>query len=143
MRTSLYICIFAVLACLLLAAFECYPVSDSPDSAQFQVSQTSFDFNLEPLGKHLIVTTITNPSNKERRIIGMEGQCRGLNCIKPLRDTPLNVAAFGAVDIECEVLLGRPGPIDIEIKLYLEENGIRTVTLRVTGTAVEGPRAPK
>ena len=73
----------------------------------------------------------------------MQDQCKGNCCFKSLQNALVIVAAGRSIEWNCEILVGEPGPIDAEIKIYLEENGIRTVTLRVSGNAVEAPRAPK
>ena len=73
----------------------------------------------------------------------MQDQCKGNCCFESLRSAPIAVNPGGSIVWNCEILIGEPGAFDVEIKIYLEENGIRTVTLRITGTAVEAARAPK
>ena len=75
--------------------------------------------------------------------LGIAGQCTGNFCFTSVQSAPVLIPPNGSLVINCILEVKSPGPIDAEIKIYLEENGIRTVTLRVTGTAVEGPHAPK
>ena len=46
--------------------------------------------------------------------------------------------AGATFEYHCELSLKRPGKFEGEMDIHLEDNGIRTVTLSVRGTAVEG-----
>ncbi len=143
MRTLSGLFLIAAFGCLLMAGYEYFFVPPAAPLPPFEISQTEFPLGEVPLGSHTFQTTITNPSNEPRRILGSAGQCVANCCVKPLLEEAIFVPPGGSADVQCEVMASRPGPLGAEIKIYLEENGIRTVTLHVTGTAVEVPRAPK
>lgn len=46
------------------------------------------------------------------------------------------VPAGESVEYPCELSIKHPGPFEAEITLFLEDNGIREVTLSVKGVAV-------
>lgn len=130
------------LACSLMAGYEKYSSQPSAALRDFEIGQTDFALVDVPLGSHEFHTTITNPSAEPRRVLGISGQCTGNFCITSAQNPPMLIPPGGSLAINCVLEVKFPGPIDAEIRIYLEENGIRTVTLRVTGTAVEAPRAP-
>ena len=46
-------------------------------------------------------------------------------------------------EYRCELTLMRPGPFESVMDIHLEDNGIRTVRIRVSGTVMgEVPNAP-
>lgn len=51
----------------------------------------------------------------------------------------MSVPAGGTFRYECDVHVKRPGPFDLEIHVYIDDNGVRTVPLSVRGTAVSRP----
>ena len=140
MRTLSGLSLIAALGCLCMAGYEYFFAPPAAPPPPFEISQTEFPLGEVPLGSHTLQTTITNTSKEPRRILGSAGQCVANCCVKPLLESVLVVPPGGSVEIQCEVMASRPGPLEAEIKIYLEENGIRTVTLHVTGTAVEVPR---
>ena len=129
--------------CLIGATYEFFFIPPTAPPPPFHITRTEFAADNVPPGTTPFRTTLTNPSKEPRRILGMAVQCVGNCCFKTVQDAPVLVSPGGSFDLDLELDVSRPGPIDAEIKIYLEENGIRTVTLRVTGTAVEAPRAPK
>lgn len=46
------------------------------------------------------------------------------------------IPAGGTVEYPCELTVKGPGPFEAEIVLFLEDNGIREVTLTVRGVGV-------
>ena len=51
--------------------------------------------------------------------------------------------AGATFEYHCELSLKKPGKFDCEMDIHLEDNGIRTVHVRVTGTVKgEIPDAP-
>ncbi len=143
MRTLSLLASVAALVCLCLASYDYFFVPLGAPPPSFQVSQT--DFAVGEVSEEILTlqTTITNPDKEPRRILGMQGRCIANCCTKPLQDEAIVVPPGGSAEVKFQVVAGVPGPIAAEFLIYLEENGIRTVTLRVTGTAVEAPRAPK
>ena len=141
-----YLVSFTLLAagiCLLMAGYDYFFVPPATPPPPFEIGQTEFSVGEVPLGTHKLRTTIGNPSTEPRRILGIAGECAGNSCFTSTLETPVQLPPVGSLELECELEVKAAGPIAAEFKIYLEENGIRTVTLRVTGTAVEAPRAPK
>lgn len=124
-------------------AYETYVTANNNFSGFFDVGQVNFILGEVPTGSRIITVEITNRADVPRRILGAEGQCRATGCFQPLQDTPVILQPGESVKFLCELTIVRHGMIDITLDVYLEENGIRTVTLHVTGTAVEAPRAPQ
>lgn len=143
MRYAVAIFSIAALFSLILAGFDCLSTPPEAPPPPFKISRTEFAVGNVSLGTQLLHTSVANPSNEPRRILGINGQCSDNSCFGAVQEAPIIIPPGGTLNLDCELLVTRPGPIDAEIKIYLEENGIRTVTLRVTGTAVEAPRVPK
>ncbi len=133
----------AAILCLAAAGYDYFFTQPAIPLPPFEIAQTEFAVGNAPTGTQLLRTKITNPSKEPRRVLGIVGQCIGNCCFMPLEGGPIIILPGSSFDLACELDVNRPGPIDAAIKIYLEENGIRTVTLRVTGTAVEAPHAPK
>ena len=143
MRTIIAISLIAACSCLGFAVYEYVFESPAMPPPECEISHTDFDAGIVLIGTYKFQTTISNPSREPRRIIGFVDECKPTCCFSHLQDAPILIPPAGSIVIDCELLVKTSGSIDAEIKIYLEENGIRTVTLRVTGTAVEAPRAPK
>jgi len=135
--------LLAALVCLIMAGYDYLFVAPATPAPPFEIGQTEFSVGEIELGTHKLRTTINNPSKEPRRILGIASECAGNSCFTSTLETPVQVPPAGTFDLECELEVKAGGPIYAEVKIYLEENGIRTVTLRVTGTAVEAPHAPK
>ena len=55
----------------------------------------------------------------------------------------MSIPAGSTFEYHCELSLKKPGQFEGEMDIHLEDNGIRTVTVRVTGTVKgEIPDAP-
>ena len=116
--------------------------SDSP-LPPFLVSQTEFALSGVPAGDRELVVHFTNPAKTPRSIIGIREACEKNCCYFSKHYGPIAVGAGETAEYRVLLRVYRKGEFEAEINIYLEENGIRTVTLHVTGTAVEAPRAPK
>ncbi len=143
MRYSSLIFLLAALGCSVVAVYEKLRSAKPDGHRDFEIGQTDFALANVQFGSHESQTTITNPSAEPRRVLGIAGQCTGNFCISSAQSPPMLIQPGSSLALNCVLEVKSPSPIDAEIKIYLEENGIRTVTLRVTGNAVEAPRAPK
>lgn len=52
------------------------------------------------------------------------------------------VPAGGTAEYPCELTVKQPGPFAADITLFLEDNGIRAVTVSVKGVAVAAEGKP-
>ena len=143
MRTCSVIAVLAAVVCLLGASRDYLFIPPAVPPPPFELDRTEFAVSDIPPGPCQLMTIVVNPDKELRRILGMQGRCIANCCTKPLQDEAIVVPPGGSAEVKFQVVASVPGPIVAEFLIYLEENGIRTVTLRVTGNAVEAPRAPK
>jgi hypothetical protein len=88
------------------------------------------------LGRHEVVVRITNAGRTSRRIIGMMQGCRSCVCFGTMHDGPVAVAPGTTIAYTCELDVTGSGPLEVPIRLYLEDNGIREVEEMFRGVAV-------
>ncbi len=91
--------------------------------------------------KTLVNFTITNPSKRTRRIISGTGTCNVQGCLTPLVEGQILVEAGATHEYTCELTLRKIGTFEIPITVYLEDNGLRTITLTAQGVAI-APEVP-
>ena len=90
-----------------------------------------------PVGVRTITVSVTNPADRPRRVIGITEGCRpGGCCWKAVRAGQVSVAPGQTVPYELELTVGQPGPFETNVELYLEDKGIKAVSLTFRGTAV-------
>jgi hypothetical protein len=88
------------------------------------------------------VIRLCNSTSQPRRIIGV-ASCCGDNCCYDSRTVnPTVVPAHGQVDYACDLFISREGPFSADIRLYLDDGGLRRVTFVVEGVGVIGPVEP-
>ena len=131
------------IGCLLASAAVAYWDRPSPLDPEFLVEPAEFELADLPLGRYELVVRITNPALIPRRIVGLKEYCAADTCCASKHPDQITIPPGATFEYHFELLVKRLGPIDTGMDIYFEENGIRTVTLRVTGTAVEAPRAPR
>lgn len=51
----------------------------------------------------------------------------------------MRIGAGETFEYRCELDLKKPGPFECEMHIHLEDNGIRTVRVRVSGTVKGNP----
>lgn len=86
-----------------------------------------------------VAFVITNPTSKPVRVVGSSGKC-GYNCcftMKHLEGEQVVVPPGGTANYVYEVSVRGPGPFDIDSELFLDDDGLRAVPLKVRGTVVE------
>ena len=107
------------------------------------VGPSEFALDDVPLGKREVVVRFENPGTVARRIIGLQEACGQRCCLSSKHPELVSIPAGGTFEYHCEVDVRSAGKLECEMHIYLEDNGIRTVTVRITGTAKgEIPNAP-
>lgn len=127
----------------LVGASLSYSTKDSDQAVpSFIVNQADVVLSDVPSGDRELVVKFTNPANFPRSIIGISEGCAKNCCYFSKHNSTIIVGAGETVEYRLLLRIYRTGQIDAEIKIYLEDNGIRTVTLHVTGTAIKAPNVP-
>ena len=54
---------------------------------------------------------------------------------------PFDIPAAGQVDLECSLLAGEPGPFSNQLEVFVSDDGLRKIVLRVRGS-VRGEVVP-
>jgi hypothetical protein len=104
----------------------------------FELSPTEFhDLTLTP-GTHEFIVRIKNPADMTRRIVGYKTGCWESYCTYTDYTGTISVPGNGEFEFRCGLEVGRAGPINAGIEIYLEDNGIRSVLISFKGMAV-GP----
>jgi hypothetical protein len=83
---------------------------------------------------------IVNPSDQTRRVVGAVLTCGTTACFAPKQPIPFEIPPKGSAAIVFSLDLREPGPFELEVPLYLEDAGLRQLTVKVTGNAL--PAAP-
>lgn len=107
--------------------------SPTPDPP-FEVEAVR-DLGVVPLGVVPVTFSITNPASRSRRVIGYIDGCK-VNCIRAIQEDQITIPAGETFAYPCELTIRQPGTFEVEMRLLLEDNCVREVTLTVRGTAV-------
>jgi hypothetical protein len=135
LRAASALCVVAALGLLAWAAYSARQSPPGPEPG-FVVAPTEHDLGSVPLGDRVVTFTITNPAAGPRRILGAAGGCWGAVCFDSKHSTQIVIPAGETFTYECELSVGQARPFEAKIDLYLEDNGLRTVTLTVRGVGV-------
>ncbi len=126
-------CGAAAVACAALAAYEYFRPEPGPEPA-WVVTPEVAELGTVPVGEHVVAFEMTNPADRPRRIVGLNEGCQGGVCLLSRHHEQITVPAGGTFRYECDVKVRQPGPFDLQIAVFLEDGGIRTVTLAARGT---------
>ncbi len=132
-RWAARVCGAAAVACAGLAAYEYSRPEPGPEPA-WVVTPEVAELGAVPLGEHVVAFEMTNPADRPRRIVGLNEGCQGGVCLRSRHHDQITVPAGGTFRYECDVKVREPGPFDLQIAVFLEDGGIRTVTLAARGT---------
>lgn len=130
----------AAVACAVLAVIEYRRESQLPTGPEpaWVVTPEVADLGSVPVGEHVAVFEMTNPAARPRRIVGLNEGCQGTVCIRSRHHEQVTVGAGETFRYECTIHVREPGPFDLRIAVFLEDDGIRTVEIGARGTGV-GP----
>lgn len=96
------------------------------------------------VGQPLAVSfRIGNSATTPRRVVGVHATCGPSGCFLPVSPEQLDIPPADEVDYRCELKITKAGPFDCRMELFLDDGGLRQVTLRVRGVGVAvNPDAP-
>jgi hypothetical protein len=134
----------AAVACGAFAAVEYCREQRSPEpEPAWTVTPEAYDLGEVPFGERVVVFEITNPADRPREIVGLTEQgCIDGICLISGHQGRVTVPAGGTFRYECTVRVRSPGPFERQILVYLDEGGIRTVTLAARGTGRAADATP-
>jgi len=127
----------AVIAVVVAVALAGYFASQPEPRAEPAFAITAeCDIASVPFGPGTVAFTVTNPANKPRRIIGCYAQCQAAGCMDAKSNEQITIAPGETIEYQCDYDVYKPGPFELKLDVFLEDNGIRTVTLTVRGVGV-------
>ncbi len=103
---------------------------------RFEIPVTEIDLGEIQPGKHTVTFEVTNRSRQPRRILGVNRDCRVRVCFEGKSHLPVDVQPDETFPCEFELSTHGSGPFEIEMELYVEENGLKVVPLKVRGVLV-------
>lgn len=127
---SLVLIGFGVWRAVVPSALE--PKPDAPLLVEFP----SADLGNLQTGNNEFQVRIMNPNSSPRRVLGLSSGCRANACFLSHHQEPVTIPPGETVTCTWGIELHSPGPFELPLALYLEENGIREVKLTVRGVGV-------
>ena len=123
----------AAAVCAALAAVEYFRPPPGPEPA-WVVAPEVADLGDVPVGERVVTFQMTNPADRPRRIVGLNEGCQGTVCIRSRHHEQVTVGPGETFRYECDLHVREPGPFDLRIVVFLEDDGIRTVEIGAIGT---------
>lgn len=114
-------------------------VSSSPSGPPpaLEVENTEQDLGEVPIQQDNVVrTSIVNSSDAPARVLCVAQACGSNCCFRPLNDEPIVVPPGDTVVFEWGISVPGPGPFEASAPLYVDDNGLRTILLKVRGSGV-------
>lgn len=129
--------LLGVAAVLLVAAAWQY--AQPPEQRTLSFETTELDLGEVAAGEEMVVTfRAVNSGSRPRQILNISPRCSLNCCFLAKKEGWMEVPANGQVDYEVEVKTYRPGQFGVETVLFIDDNGLRQVPVKVIGTAVGG-----
>jgi hypothetical protein len=116
-----------------------YRVETRP-ARSVEVESPERDLGEMPVGQSTIVFHVTNPTDSPAEVISVPDACGKSCCIKPKSTDRLSIPPGGAVDVVCELLVAARSEFEFSGNMFLNDNGLRTVKIKIHGVGV-APRA--
>jgi hypothetical protein len=104
------------------------------------IEEADIDLGEVPIRQDYSVTTrVHNPSHRPARILNVAQGCAEGFCFRSI-DGPEPVLVSAGSTVEYSWLLSVPdvGPFEGQVPLYVDDGGLRTITLTVRGKGVAG-----
>jgi hypothetical protein len=139
MRLASAAALGAALLVLIAAAYQFFYGTHPGPSGVDGVLVPKTDFRLEGIGpgEHEVPVTVQNRSTEEHRIVGATEACGNNCCVRPKHTGPVSVAPGGTVEFPILIRLSRSGPFEIQVELYLDDDGVRVLPVTIAGTVLE------
>ncbi len=137
MRSFLFVCCTILAVGLLGIAGFLISRPTTTTEPPFQIDALERDLGKVPCTLHEVVIQVTNPADRPRTILGATEGCRGNVCYSASRSEATCAVAPGqTVPYKYELDVRQPGPFEIHLVMFLEDNGIREVPLVIRGIGV-------
>jgi hypothetical protein len=150
MRTAIWVCVILAIVGSAPAGYLIWEARESSPPADALVFEsTAIDVGNVPLGSIPVEFKIQNAGTSPRRIIGRLEVCSSRVCIGSGQPLDATIAANSSYNLICELHVQSLGPFESSLDVYLDDFGLRTVTLTVRGvgiapgSAINGSETPK
>ncbi len=128
----------AVLGAMAVYRFAATRASTSDAAERLVVDPPERDLGEVPAGIRTVDFKITNTGTRDRRIVGMSGSACIPNCCfgpkEPFKNVPLPPGETFVY--QCELDVKGTGPFEAPIKVYVDDNGLRTIEIKVRGVGI-------
>jgi hypothetical protein len=93
------------------------------------------------VGRHQFVVTINNQDSNPHRILGITGGCGQVACFSSTALLPIGIAPNTAHQVAFNINVSMPGPFEIPIALYVDDNGLRVDEVTLHGIGRESGKS--
>lgn len=94
------------------------------------------------VGRHDVAFQIHNPNQQPRHVVGVSECCFANCCVGPKAQQQVEVEPGATQTYVCYIRVKSAGPFEAPITLYLDDDGLREVTLTVRGVGVAPAQEP-
>lgn len=85
-----------------------------------------------------VVTRARNTSHWPARILNVGSGCGPRCCYRPLQEGPIEVPPGGKAEYRWEATIVGAGPFEAQVPMFLDDGGLRNVTILLRGNGVKG-----
>ncbi|MCS6977568.1 MAG: DUF1573 domain-containing protein, partial [Gemmatales bacterium] len=103
-----------------LVAYSGYLYATQQRGPVVQVLDADREMTLEANKNQIVVFEVVNTGRKPIRVVGLTGTCGRGGCLTPKIEPPFDLPP-GKTEIECELRVGPPGPIDAKAFLFVND----------------------
>jgi hypothetical protein len=139
LRLVSWFLVLAAIGCTLAGVWAAVAPSTAPPPLALE---TSRDLGPVSFGDHAVTFPIANPAGVPRRVVGLVQQCGGVWCVKSRHHEQVVIGPGETFPYTCTLQVRGAGPFEAPLTLYLDDDGLREVTLTVRGIGVEPEPAP-
>ena len=125
-----------------------HPRQTNSEAALF-VTDLHKDIGMQPWpGAITVEVKIRNRDAEPHRIVGIEEVCGEAGCVRARHTEPMIVPPRGEVTYSFDIRTYKEGPFEMPVVVFLDDGGMRKVTIVVTGESVasaetgDGPKLP-
>jgi hypothetical protein len=108
----------------------------TPPTPWLVVDEPSRDLGTVPIGIHSVRYVITNVGTGPCSILGVREHCGLCSCCTAKSREARIVLPGEAVEYECRLRVTDALPFESELTLYVDDGGLRVITLSMKGTGI-------
>lgn len=128
----------AVVGAVLIACAACPSRSpDGPLGPCLQVENPVVDLGPIAVGIHPVATVLVASPYRSGRVLSLTSGCAEKCCFRPRDENPVLVPAGERVAYPWELNVMGTGAFEAHIALFLDDGGLRQVTLTVRGVGID------